>query len=130
MSENYKITGKVIHIGQVESFGAKGFKKQIVAIETELESKYPQQIPLEATGKTIDLVKHLQAGDEIEAVFSIGGREHNGRYYPSIKLIGINSEEIQNRVTNGGHNKAKQAEQKRAEQFESEHDYNGEEFPF
>lgn len=125
----YKITGKVIHIGGVEVIGAKKFEKRTLAIEVT-DGKYSEQIPFEASGKTMDLLNHLRDGDEIEVVFAVKGREWQGRYFASLRLVGINSEEVQDRATNGGSSKAKASEKAREQKWEAEHQYEDGEIDF
>ena len=128
---NYTLTGKVIHIGNVEVFGKteKKFQKRTLVVETP-DDKYPQQIPFEASGKSMATLNHLIIGDQIEVVFSVNGRGWEGKWYPSLRLVGINSEEVQNRVTNGVSGKAKQAEANRASKYDNCHNYEESEIEF
>ena len=129
---NYTLTGKVIHIGNVEVFGktAKKFEKRTLVVGVP-HDKYPQEIPFEASGKAISLLDHLREDDEIEVVFTLKGKQgNNGKWWGNIVLVGINSEEVQNRVTNGVSGKAKQAEANRAAKFDNCHNYENEEIEF
>ena len=79
-----QIIGAIIKVGPVESFGANGFKKCTVVIDTG--GKYPQQIPIEFVKDKADLASsELQVGDMAIVDYNLRGREYNGRYYASVE---------------------------------------------
>lgn len=89
MSEQQKITGKLIVIGEVQTF-ASGFSKREFVIETQ--GKYPQPIKLEAVKEKAEMIEAFDIGDLVEVSFDIRGNEHGGRYYVSLvawKIEGI-----------------------------------------
>ena len=79
-----QITGAIIKVGPVESFGANGFRKCVVVLDTG--GKYPQQIPIEfCKDKADQAAEAMQVGDMVVIDFNLRGREYNGRYYASIE---------------------------------------------
>lgn len=73
------IKGKVIKVETQTGTSAKGeWKSQTVVVETS--SQYNNTIPVKFFNKDID----VQQGDVVEVEAYIGGREHQGRYFPSI----------------------------------------------
>ena len=67
------IEGRLIHIGQVQTFGNKGFKKREIVIETP--GKYPQSIKLDLTGENCELSDPYSIGDTIKALYELRGKE-------------------------------------------------------
>jgi hypothetical protein len=79
-----QVTGRIIHIGETESFGAGGkFKKRTLVIETP--GKYPQKLPIEFTMKKAPMLDAYSLGQEVEIDINLRGREWKGKYYPSIE---------------------------------------------
>lgn len=58
-----EIKGKVHLIGQVESFGANGFTKQLLVVKTE--EQYPQTIPIEFVKDKITLLTNISLGQGV-----------------------------------------------------------------
>lgn len=87
---NYEATGIVNHIGQVETVGAKGFKKRLLVIETD--SKYDNLLPVEFKQDKCALLDVLDVGQQVTVSFSVGGREYNGRYFASISGWKVSAE--------------------------------------
>jgi len=81
MSESNELTGKVHHIGEVQTF-ASGFTKRVLVIETD--EKYPQTIPVEfAKDKTAKL-DGLAVGQKVTVSYNLRGNEYNGKYYVNL----------------------------------------------
>jgi len=83
MSDRYELTGPVEFIGETEEFGAKGFRKRIIVV-TEGD-KYPQSVPFEFVQGSVDKLDGVMVGEVVTIAFNLRGREHNGRYYPSLQ---------------------------------------------
>jgi single-strand DNA-binding protein len=66
-----KISGQIIHIGQLEVMSEK-FKKREFVIQTE--GQYPQEIQVQVTQDRCDLLNNLKFGDIIDASINIRGR--------------------------------------------------------
>ena len=66
-----KISGQIIHIGQLEIMSEK-FKKREFVIQTE--GKFPQEIQVQVTQDRCDLLNNLKFGDIIDASINIRGR--------------------------------------------------------
>ena len=85
-----KIIGKVLHVGPVESVGAKGFKKRLLVVETQ--DKYPAILAVEWNRDRLDDPQGLTRGDVVTVEARVDGREYNGRYY--VSLIGQRVEAV------------------------------------
>lgn len=86
----YKFKGTIKHIGNVQTFGDKGFSKQDLVL-VESDAKYPQTVKFELTKENTKLTTGYKIGEEVEVKFNVRGREYNGNYYVSLeayKLIG------------------------------------------
>lgn len=98
MSSNYQLTGRVIHVGETEEIGAKKFKKRAIVIETDGDSKWPQQVPVEFVGDNVGKLDGYMRDVEVEIDFDIRGREWKGKYYVNlqgwkIRKVGVRVEE-------------------------------------
>ena len=86
------IEGRLIHIGEIQTFPS-GFSKRQIVIETG--GKYPQQVPVELLKDNAARIEPFQVGDGIRVECNIRGNENKGRWYVSItgwrleKLEGI-----------------------------------------
>ena len=77
------ITGEVIHVGEVETFGG-GFTKCVVVVKTG--DKYPQEIPVEFVKEKADEAHlGLRVGMQVEVAYNLRGREWNGRWFASVQ---------------------------------------------
>lgn len=82
------ISGTVAAITPVQTVGSKNTPKQILAIVTD--GRYPETIPVEFFGdKAIDSLteavrKGLAVGVAVSVDVFVKGREHGGKYYPSL----------------------------------------------
>jgi hypothetical protein len=76
------ITGVVHHIGPVETVGDKGFTKRLLVVRTE--SQYDNLIPVELKKDKTSLADGLKVGQSVTVHVNVGGREYNGKFYPSI----------------------------------------------
>ena len=74
MSSNYQLTGRVIHVGETEEIGAKKFKKRAIVVETDGDSKWPQQVPVEFVGENVEKLDGVMRDAEVEIDFDIRGR--------------------------------------------------------
>ena len=85
MSDSITITGTVIKLEAPQSFGAKGFRKAVCVVETQAE-KFPQKIPVEASGKKADLFTeaNICEGDTVTISANLQGREWQGKYFLSL----------------------------------------------
>ena len=81
------ITGKVLHVGAVESVGAKSFKKRVLVIETQ--DKYPAPLAVEWFGDQLDAPDAVGRGDVATVTARVQGREWNGRWYVSLAGIAL-----------------------------------------
>jgi hypothetical protein len=83
MSESKELTGKVHHIGELQTF-ASGFSKREIVIETE--GDFSQMIPLEFHKEKTKMIDGLAVGQKATVSYNMRGREYNGRYF--LNLVG------------------------------------------
>jgi len=77
-----EIIGKIILIGETETFGAKGFKKRQVVIETD--SKYPQTIPVDFTQDKTGLLDLYKLDDFVNISINVRGTKWNDKFYVNL----------------------------------------------
>ena len=82
---SYDCTGTITKIGEIQTFGAKGFKKREVIL-TIPDGKYSQTVSFEFQGDRCDLPDKYTEGDEVTVSFDIKGRLHeaSGRVYNTL----------------------------------------------
>jgi single-strand DNA-binding protein len=76
------ITGIIYDITPLESVGANGFTKQTLVVKTD--SKYDNTVPIEFVKDKTALLNGLAQGQAVTVHINIGGREWNGKYFPSV----------------------------------------------
>ena len=81
------ITGTIHHIGQTETIGDKGFRKRLIVIKTA--AQYDGLIPIEAKKDDCGILDRFAIGQQVKADIYIGGREWQGKYYPSLTFKSI-----------------------------------------
>jgi hypothetical protein len=62
--------------------GDKGFTKRLLVVRTD--QQYDNLIPVELKKDKTALADGLKLGQSVTVHTNIGGREYNGKYYPSI----------------------------------------------
>ena len=72
------ISGKIKFVDEVREFGANGFKKHQVVVETG-DGRWDNPIPVEFTKDNIELSKNLKIGDQVQIQSRINGREWQGK---------------------------------------------------
>jgi hypothetical protein len=77
-----QIEGTIRHVGQTESVGSNGFQKRLLVVETA--DKYDNLCPIEFKKDKCALLDQVTVGQRVTVDVNIGGREYNGRYFPSI----------------------------------------------
>jgi len=92
-----ELQGKLIMIGEVQSFGTNGFTKLDAVIETQ--EQYPQPIKVEFHKDKAEVVKNqYKVGDEVKVGINLRGREYTKdnvtSYFNSI--IGWKIEKLSN----------------------------------
>ena len=82
---SYEITGAIQSIGELQTFGSKGFCKREVVL-TIPDGKYPQTVAFEFQGERAGLPEKYSPGDEITIKFDLKGRLHeaSGRVYNTL----------------------------------------------
>ena len=68
-----EVIGLLKTIGEVQVFGANGFRKRGVVL-TVPDDKYPQYIPIDFTQDKCDLLNNYIVGQEVKISLNLGGR--------------------------------------------------------
>lgn len=70
-----EFTGSVVKIGEVESFGSKGFtKRSLVLKEAREDDKWPNIVPFVLTKDRCNLVDGIGEGAKVKVSFVLNGR--------------------------------------------------------
>lgn len=83
-----KILAQVFTKGELNcGTSANGdWERQTLVVQTMADN--PKLIPIEFFGKKkVRDLQNVSAGDYVEVIFEIDGREHEGRWFPSINGI-------------------------------------------
>lgn len=94
-----ELTGRIKTIGEIQSFGTKGFTKRDLLLTTQ-DGKFAHDIAFEFHKERCDLLDKYQEGQEVLVSFDIRGREYNGRNFVTLvawKLAGIGQAQAQPR---------------------------------
>ena len=75
------IEGIIDHIGAVEQITDK-FRTRTVVVK--VDGVYPKHIPVQFINANVDKADSLKLGDFVSIQCNLQGREHNGRWFPSI----------------------------------------------
>lgn len=78
-----EIQGKILQIGETESFGATNFRKRQLVVETE--EQYKQKIPIDFVQDKTSLLDNYKVGQDVKVSINIRGNEYNGKFYSSIQ---------------------------------------------
>ncbi len=88
--DRVQVTGKVLVIGEDQSFGDGGFHKRELVIETD--ERYPQTLAVEFTNDDADKPTQVSVGDVVTINVNIRGRawerDGNTRYFTSLSAWG------------------------------------------
>ena len=86
-----EILGKVVdHLKEETGQSARGsWKKSGFVIETD--GSHPKKIAIECWGQQSEEASMLRVGDTVKSHVNIESREHNGRWYTSVKAWKIES---------------------------------------
>ena len=84
MSEKYTFTGRVVHVGDVQEFGSKGFYKRDLVLNDGAD-KYPQEISFQCSKERADAAGDFNKGDTVKVDFNLRGREWQGRWFVNLE---------------------------------------------
>jgi hypothetical protein len=81
----YEFTGTVVHIGEIQHFGDKGFYKAELVL-CDNADKFPQEVPFECIKGAADNARAFQKGDNVTVSFDLRGRywEKGDKWFPSL----------------------------------------------
>ena len=68
-----ELLGKIKVIGEVKTYGEKGFRKRELVLTTE--EQYPQHILIELVQNNCELIDNFQIGETVRIGINIRGRE-------------------------------------------------------
>ena len=90
------IKGEVTHVDEVREYGANGFRKQEVVVETG-DGKWANPIAVEFTKDHIEKSQTLKKGDRVTIEARVNGREWQGRdgvtkWFTSISAYKLDTE--------------------------------------
>ena len=71
--EIMEVIGKVKLIGEVQTFGANGFRKRELVVTTD--DQYPQMIMIEFVQDKCDLLNNFAVGQDVKVAINLRGRE-------------------------------------------------------
>jgi hypothetical protein len=87
MKSDAEFYGKIVHVGECESVGAKGFKKRLIVL-SDGDLKYEQRVPFELTGRDAE-ADPPKVGEMATVEYRLKGREWQGRYYASLWALKV-----------------------------------------
>ena len=70
-----EVQGKIKIIGEIKTYGAKGFRKAELILDVTEKPEYPQFVNLEFTQDNTDLLSKFKVGDSVKVSINLGGRE-------------------------------------------------------
>lgn len=88
-----EIKGTVKVLNATEQVTDKFAKKEVV-LTIDHDSKYPQDISIQAINDKISLLDSINVGDIVTIVANLNGRESKGRYYNSLTIFKLNVEQF------------------------------------
>lgn len=71
--EIMEVIGKIKVIGDVQTFGANGFRKRELVVTTD--DQYPQMIMIEFVQDKCDLLNNYSVGQDVKVAINLRGRE-------------------------------------------------------
>jgi len=93
MSEISTVSGKVIKIGETESFGTGDFTKRIAVIEIA-DGQYTQEIPIEAVKDKCIMFDSISLGDMVTANVNLRGSAWKVCHFLSLQCWKINVDSV------------------------------------
>lgn len=82
-SPRHTLNGVVKQVGEVQSFGDKGFTKREFVVTVD-GGKYDEDVPLELVKDKTSLADDLVPGMRVDVFFNIRGREYKGKHYVNL----------------------------------------------
>ena len=83
----YEMTGTVKLVKETQTFNS-GFTKREFVLTTE-DDRYPQEIAISCIKDGCALLDGVQAGERLRVVFTIRGREYQGRHYVNLEAYKV-----------------------------------------
>ena len=70
-----QVQGKIKIIGEVQTFGANGFRKAELILDVTENPEYPQFVNVDFTQDKTDLLNSYKVGQSVNVSINLGGRE-------------------------------------------------------
>lgn len=70
-----EVVGKIKLVGEVQTFGANGFRKASLILDITENPEYPQFVNVDITQDNTDLLKNYAVGQDVKVSINLGGRE-------------------------------------------------------
>lgn len=77
------ITGIIRIIGNTESFGANGFTKRQIVVDTD--EQYSQALAIDFVKDKCTILDNYNVGDQVKVSYNLRGNEFNGKFYCNIQ---------------------------------------------
>lgn len=78
-----EFSGKVVHVGNTEIIGEKGFKKRVLVVSDE-HPDYEQQVPFEFTQDNVDKLNSVKVGDSVNVAYNLRGNKWKEKWYANV----------------------------------------------
>ena len=80
MSDTLEMTGKVVHVSEIETFES-GFSKRFIVLEAE-DGKYTNQYGFQVFKDKCSILDGIKEGQEATVKYNLGTvREYNGKWF-------------------------------------------------
>lgn len=99
MSKTHTMSGRIIMIGETQTFPS-GFKKREFVVD-DCEEKFNQLIKFETMKDGCDRLDSYRIGDEVTVDFNLRGNEYNGKHYVSLQAWKLTKGQAQDAMTEG-----------------------------
>ena len=88
------VRGTVHEVGETKTFGQRGFRKRVVALE-QPDGHFTNYIPVELVQDNCELADDLKVGDEVEVAYRLKGRKwqpdtnSEPKYFSSVEVVSL-----------------------------------------
>lgn len=91
----YDFSGKIVDIGETQSFGAKGFTKRKFVVMEDSDSKYPNEVEFTCTKDRCEVLDGFSKGQHVNIRFAVSGRRWDGpkglRFFLELNPVSISA---------------------------------------
>ena len=90
MSEQYKVSGQIKEIMDLQEFDS-GFKKREFVVTTP--GDYPQHIKLELIKDKVSVIDPFREGEHVVVSFNLRGNEYKGKFFNNLQAWKVEYQE-------------------------------------